>query len=58
MHAAPDDPKLRYVVGDDARSLIEGRQAISDEEYVALGGDVSDDEYAERYERIFHTRLD
>lgn len=38
-------PKLRYLVGDDARMLVNARSRVSDEEWVALGGVVSDEEY-------------
>src|SRR5882762_11142733 len=31
------DPKLRYLVGDDAERLVAGRRRLTDEEYVATG---------------------
>ncbi|HVN79988.1 MAG TPA: SDR family oxidoreductase [Terriglobia bacterium] len=38
-------PQLRYVVGEDARILLKGRQQITDEEWVANGLPMSDEEY-------------
>ena len=32
-----DDPKLRYQVSWGSRELIEGRRALADEDWVALG---------------------
>lgn len=52
-----DDPSLRVVIGEDARQLIEGRQRISDAEWVALGGPLSDEEYAARFQAIFGIEL-
>jgi NAD(P)-dependent dehydrogenase (short-subunit alcohol dehydrogenase family) len=40
-----EEPKLRYVVGEDARLLAAGRQRMTDEEYVATGRDMPDEEY-------------
>jgi NAD(P)-dependent dehydrogenase (short-subunit alcohol dehydrogenase family) len=48
-----DAPKLRYLVGEDAKRLAAGRQRLSDEEYVATGRDMSDDEYLELMRRRF-----
>ncbi|MGE5180296.1 MAG: SDR family oxidoreductase [Bacteroidota bacterium] len=51
--ATTDTPRLRYVVGGDARRLIAGRAQLTDEQYVAAGLAGSDEEYAtllrERY---------
>jgi NAD(P)-dependent dehydrogenase (short-subunit alcohol dehydrogenase family) len=45
-HAVTTDaPKLRYLVGDDARRLVAGRLRMSDEDYVETGRPMSDDEY-------------
>lgn len=44
--ATTETPRLRYVVGEDARRLIEGRGRLTDEEYVAAGLAGSDEEYA------------
>jgi NAD(P)-dependent dehydrogenase (short-subunit alcohol dehydrogenase family) len=38
-------PRLRYVVGDDAAKFFDGRQRVSDEEYVATGREMSEDEF-------------
>jgi NAD(P)-dependent dehydrogenase (short-subunit alcohol dehydrogenase family) len=42
-----DQPKLRYLVGEDARRLAAGRQRLSDEEYVTTGREMPDEEYLE-----------
>jgi NAD(P)-dependent dehydrogenase (short-subunit alcohol dehydrogenase family) len=39
------EPKLRYLVGEDARRLVAGRLRVSDEEYVETGRPMSDEEY-------------
>jgi NAD(P)-dependent dehydrogenase (short-subunit alcohol dehydrogenase family) len=39
------EPKLRYLVGEDARLIAAGRQRLSDEEYVTIGREMSDDAY-------------
>ena len=38
-------PRLRYVVGDAAAKFFDGRQRVSDEEYVATGREMSEDEF-------------
>lgn len=48
-----DPPPLRVIAGEDARQLIEGRQNMSDEDWVALGGNLSDEEYARRFKKFF-----
>ncbi|MCH9674999.1 MAG: SDR family oxidoreductase [Gammaproteobacteria bacterium] len=53
-----DDPKLRYLVGEDAKSFVAGRDKISDEAWVEMGGDLSDDEYNERYRSYFGITLE
>jgi len=47
------EPKLRYLVGVDARRLDAGRQRLSDEEYVATGREMPDEEYLELMRRRF-----
>jgi hypothetical protein len=42
-----DTPKLRYLVGKDAALLIAGRHRLTDEDYVATGHDMPDDQYLE-----------
>jgi NAD(P)-dependent dehydrogenase (short-subunit alcohol dehydrogenase family) len=39
------EPKLRYLVGEDARHLVAGRVRLTDEEYVETGRLMPDDEY-------------
>jgi hypothetical protein len=46
-------PRLRYVVGRDAEQLSAGRERISDEEWLSLGEDLSDEEYARRFRACF-----
>jgi NAD(P)-dependent dehydrogenase (short-subunit alcohol dehydrogenase family) len=48
-----DRPRLRYPVGIDAEGLAAGRARISDEEWVAMGGELSDAEYNARFKRHF-----
>jgi NAD(P)-dependent dehydrogenase (short-subunit alcohol dehydrogenase family) len=52
-----DRPRLRYLVGVDAEGLAAGRARISDEEWVAMGGELSDEEYNARFKRYFGIQL-
>jgi NAD(P)-dependent dehydrogenase (short-subunit alcohol dehydrogenase family) len=52
-----DRPRLRYPVGVDAEGLAAGRARISDEEWVAMGGELSDEEYNARFKRYFGIEL-
>ena len=45
------DVLLPYPVGVDAESLAAGRARITDEEWVAMGGELSDEEYNARFKR-------
>lgn len=45
-----DDPRLRYPVGPDALPFLGWRGALSDEEWVGLGGLERDEDY---FERVF-----
>ncbi len=47
------EPKLRWLVGEDARRLTEGRQRLTDEEYVATGRQMSDEEYLDLMRRRY-----
>ena len=52
-----DSDRLRYVVGADAESLLRGRQAMRDEDWVAMGGDLGDDEYNAEFRARFGIEL-
>ena len=52
-----EDYKLRWPVGPDAHSMIEGRGVMSDEAWVEMGGPLEDADYNERYERHFDIKL-
>ncbi len=47
------EPTLRYLVGEDAKRLAAGRQRLSDEEYVATGREMPDEEYLELMRRRY-----
>ena len=49
--------RLRWPVGKDADGLAKGRPQISDEEWVRMGGDVSDQEYNDWYYQRFGIKL-
>jgi NAD(P)-dependent dehydrogenase (short-subunit alcohol dehydrogenase family) len=51
------DYKLRWPVGADAIAFASRRPQVSDEDYVALGGDLDDAEYNARYRRYFGIEL-
>ena len=44
-------------MGADAEGLAAGRARLSDEEWVAMGGELSDEEYNERFKRYFGIEL-
>ena len=48
-----DQPRLRYLVGDDARTILTGYQQITDEERVETGRPMTDEEYYD----LMHKRL-
>ena len=50
-------PRLRYPVGSDAEGLAAGRARISDEEWVAMGGELTDAEYNARFKAYFGIEL-
>jgi len=45
--------RFRWPVGKDAVGLYGGRRKMKDEEWIALGGDLSDDEYNARFRDHF-----
>jgi NAD(P)-dependent dehydrogenase (short-subunit alcohol dehydrogenase family) len=51
--ATSPEPRLRWLVGEDARLLVAGRQRMSDEEYVAGGRAMPDDQYLEEIRQRF-----
>ena len=55
--ATTDRPRLRYLVGADAEGLAAGRGRISDEEWVAMGGELSDADYNARFKTYFGIEL-
>jgi len=48
-----DQPQLRYAVSWAAKELIEGRAAITDEQWVALGLPADDDAYYDAFQATF-----
>jgi NAD(P)-dependent dehydrogenase (short-subunit alcohol dehydrogenase family) len=52
-----DDYRLRVPVGKDAVGLARGRPAIDDETWVAMGDDLPDQEYNDRFFKYFGIRL-
>lgn len=51
--ATTDDPKLRYTCGWGGVELVEGRSAMSDEDWVELGAIDDDAAYVERFKDLF-----
>jgi len=49
--------RLRWPVGKDALGLSQGRRRISDEEWVAMGDDLSDEDYNRRFAEYFGITL-
>jgi NAD(P)-dependent dehydrogenase (short-subunit alcohol dehydrogenase family) len=49
--------RLRWPVGSDAESMLAGRRRIADEDWVALGDDLTDEEYNGRFFEYFGVRL-
>ena len=48
-----DEPKLRYTVGADAEPFLQGRNRITDEEWVEFGAPMSDEEYWKLFAKTF-----
>jgi NAD(P)-dependent dehydrogenase (short-subunit alcohol dehydrogenase family) len=51
------DYRLRWPIGKDAIGFCSGRPKISDEEWVAMGDDLSDEEYNRRFRGYFGIEL-
>jgi NAD(P)-dependent dehydrogenase (short-subunit alcohol dehydrogenase family) len=52
-----EEYRLRWPVGKDALGFCRGRSKISDEDWVAMGDDLSDQEYNQRFFAYFGIRL-
>ncbi len=52
-----DEPKLRYTMSWGGKELTEGRAAMSDEDWVALGAHESDDDYRADFKKLFGLEL-
>lgn len=52
-----DAYRLRWTVGKDAEGFAAGRPKVSDETWIAIGGDLSDEEYNGRFLEMFGIRL-
>jgi NAD(P)-dependent dehydrogenase (short-subunit alcohol dehydrogenase family) len=52
-----EEYRLRWAVGKDAIGLSQGRKKIPDEEWIAMGGDLSDQDYNQRFLEYFGIRL-
>jgi NAD(P)-dependent dehydrogenase (short-subunit alcohol dehydrogenase family) len=48
-----EEPRLRYLVGQDAETIVEHRSRMTDEEFVAMGRCASDEEFFASFERHF-----
>ena len=47
------EPKLRHLVGGDAKRLAAGRERLTDEEYIAWGRPMPDEEYLDLMRQRF-----
>ena len=54
---ASDSDQLRYVVGSDAESLLRGRAAMRDEDWVELGAGHGDEDYNREFRARFGIEL-
>jgi len=55
--ATTTNPKLRWLVGEDAFKLVGKRQQMSDEQWVALGDPMDETDYNAAYKRLFDIEL-
>jgi NAD(P)-dependent dehydrogenase (short-subunit alcohol dehydrogenase family) len=51
--ATTHEPRLRWLVGEDARLLVAGRQRMSDEEYISGGRAMPDEQYLQEVRQLF-----
>ena len=51
--ATTTQPRLRWLVGEDARLLVAGRQRMSDEEYVAGGRAMPEEQYLDEMRKRY-----
>ena len=51
--ATTSQPRVRWLVGEDARLLVEGRRRMTDEEYVAGGREMSEEDYLASMQQRF-----
>jgi NAD(P)-dependent dehydrogenase (short-subunit alcohol dehydrogenase family) len=54
--ATTSQPRVRWLVGEDARLLVEGRRRMTDEEYVAGGREMSEEDYLASMQQRFGFR--
>ena len=52
-----DDYKLRWAVGQAAVGMTQGRPRVSDEEFIAMGQDLSDEDYNGKFLKYFGVQL-
>lgn len=55
--ATTNEYKLRWPVGSDAEGFYKARHQISSEDWIKMGGDLSDDEYNEQFLQMFGLQL-
>ena len=55
--ATADEYKLRWPVGSDAEGFMEARNSVSSEEWIEMGGDLSDEEYNARFLEMYGVQL-
>ena len=51
------DYRLRWPIGKDAVGVVNGRPKMTDEEWIAMGGELSDEEYNRRFHEHFGIEL-
>ena len=52
-----EEYQLRWPVGPDTEGFMAARRVLSSEDWIALGADLSDDEYNEKFEQYFGISL-